>query len=93
MSNIIILSEIKETISNSFELLRYNGSWIREPELFWRLRLRNTGSQTSELICSVIYTIIFIELIEVNFQLLQIHQFQICLRLSIEISKLLRVTY
>ena len=44
MSNIIILFEIKATISNSFELLRYN--WSRsqsrepEPEIFWRLRLR-----------------------------------------------------
>ena len=32
MSNIIILSEIKETISNSFELLRYN--WSRSRSFF-----------------------------------------------------------
>ena len=56
MSNIILLSEIKETISNSFELLRYNWSWSRsrsrepEPELFWRLRLRLQLAQTGSKI-------------------------------------------
>ena len=49
MSNIVILSEIKEMISNRFELLRYNWSRSQEPEIFWQLRLRlqlaKTGSK------------------------------------------------
>ena len=34
MSNMIISFEIKETISNSFELLRYNWSWSRSQSFF-----------------------------------------------------------